>query len=305
MGWFGCCCCLGSERRDRRCNSSCRIGERNWFMVVLYILFVWTVKIVYLLVLLESQLPLASKFVSYSLVVLSEVFYLLTVFSDPGIVNSHNGEDEGQQLNERGAKETSGAKGTSHGRDKSLTASGGEGKKISRCAQRLYHSFPKRGPQQNQRYIMDGILYAANANKKGIECLTCNVTRPARSKHCRLCNHCVRRFDHHCPWINNDVAERNHRWFLLFLLLHVIECAWGAWDLFTMIKGLPYMKRIPRWILKSGRESVVDLSYCYYVMILVMRQPMVSFLFLFAVTVGFVVLLFWLYQMSFVVANVR
>ncbi|XP_030422487.1 palmitoyltransferase ZDHHC21 isoform X4 [Gopherus evgoodei] len=40
------------------------------------------------------------------------------------------------------------------------------------------------------------------------------MMRPKRSHHCRRCGHCVRRMDHHCPWINNCVGEDNHWLFL-------------------------------------------------------------------------------------------
>ncbi|PNW86524.1 hypothetical protein CHLRE_02g090100v5 [Chlamydomonas reinhardtii] len=59
-------------------------------------------------------------------------------------------------------------------------------------------------------------------------CSTCGLSRPARSKHCRICNRCVARHDHHCAWINNCVGAANMRHFLAFLVANLAMCAYGA-----------------------------------------------------------------------------
>jgi len=63
-------------------------------------------------------------------------------------------------------------------------------------------------------------------------CPDCEVMRSTRSKHCAICNRCVERFDHHCPWINNCVGAGNHNAFMTFitsmiftLLFIVISCS--------------------------------------------------------------------------------
>mmetsp|Transcript_3313 Transcript_3313/g.6849 ORF Transcript_3313/g.6849 Transcript_3313/m.6849 type:complete len:436 (+) Transcript_3313:3102-4409(+) len=48
-------------------------------------------------------------------------------------------------------------------------------------------------------------------------CPDCKIVRPPRSRHCQCCDRCVRKFDHHCPWINNCVAAQNLGWFYCFL----------------------------------------------------------------------------------------
>lgn len=55
-------------------------------------------------------------------------------------------------------------------------------------------------------------------------CPDCKIIRTSRSRHCAICNVCVERFDHHCPWINNCVGVRNHGAFLIFLMSTAMLC---------------------------------------------------------------------------------
>lgn len=48
-------------------------------------------------------------------------------------------------------------------------------------------------------------------------CAFCKMIQPPRAKHCRDCNCCVLRNDHHCPFVNNCIGQRNYVYFCGFL----------------------------------------------------------------------------------------
>mmetsp|Transcript_59737 Transcript_59737/g.169927 ORF Transcript_59737/g.169927 Transcript_59737/m.169927 type:complete len:293 (+) Transcript_59737:68-946(+) len=54
-------------------------------------------------------------------------------------------------------------------------------------------------------------------------CKWCLKYKPDRCHHCRICNMCVLRMDHHCPWVYNCIGFRNHKFFFLLLVYSAID----------------------------------------------------------------------------------
>jgi len=49
------------------------------------------------------------------------------------------------------------------------------------------------------------------------------MLQPPRAKHCKDCNCCILRVDHHCPFLNNCIGERNYAYFFAFLICLVLH----------------------------------------------------------------------------------
>lgn len=80
---------------------------------------------------------------------------------------------------------------------------------------------PKPSSDAELKSIIEDLASEGRLNGQTF-CIQCMARKPLRSKHCRVCDRCVGRHDHHCPWIWNCVGVNNHRQFLLFVTTLVI-----------------------------------------------------------------------------------
>ncbi|KAM4863222.1 palmitoyltransferase ZDHHC23 isoform X1 [Urocitellus parryii] len=117
--------------------------------------------------------------------------------------------------------------------DKSLSSSQNEC--LSKKGQEKTKGFPgaDTSGSLNNRTLKDDLkgsfrMLASSPTKvKEDWCAKCQLVRPARAWHCRICGICVRRMDHHCVWINSCVGESNHQAFILALLIFLLTSVYG------------------------------------------------------------------------------
>ncbi|KAL1858979.1 palmitoyltransferase akr1 [Diaporthe australafricana] len=76
---------------------------------------------------------------------------------------------------------------------------------------------PKMNGIAEQKAVIDELISLWKYDEANF-CVQCMIRTPLRSKHCRRCQRCVARHDHHCPWVYNCVGVNNHRHFFLYLV---------------------------------------------------------------------------------------
>eukprot|EP00064_Thunnus_orientalis_P015355 superscaffoldBa00002834_g15407 len=104
-----------------------------------------------------------------------------------------------------------------------------------------------RGESQQEilRRIAKDLPIYTRTNSGAIRfCDRCQLLKPDRCHHCSVCDKCILKMDHHCPWVNNCVGFSNYKFFMLFLLYSLLYCLFiTATDLKYFIKfwtnGLP------------------------------------------------------------------
>ncbi|KAL8467693.1 hypothetical protein ACS0TY_031078 [Phlomoides rotata] len=93
-------------------------------------------------------------------------------------------------------------------------------------------------------------------------CDTCLLYRPPRASHCSICNNCVQKFDHHCPWVGQCIGIRNYRYFYMFITTSTILCIFIFMESLVHIVG----ERVRGSVWKAMSSDVLSVFlvvYCF------------------------------------------
>lgn len=80
------------------------------------------------------------------------------------------------------------------------------------------YSSENQNKRINKHHVLRGRKYKLKF------CQTCMIYRPLGCSHCKICDVCIERYDHHCPWVGNCIGRNNYKIFYFYVLSFNIFC---------------------------------------------------------------------------------
>jgi ankyrin repeat protein len=97
---------------------------------------------------------------------------------------------------------------------------------------------PKAASRSSSKATIQELVEAREFDENHF-CVNCMVRKPLRSRHCKRCERCVAKSDHHCPWVNNCVGNNNHRHFVLYVLFMELGALAWVWLVLGYLTNVP------------------------------------------------------------------
>ena len=89
-------------------------------------------------------------------------------------------------------------------------------------------------------------------------CDSCVLIQAMPSKHCKLCEACCPKFDHHCLFINKCVGLRNHRPFIF-----LVAVTWTS-IIYYLTQSFAYLKNYEQNLNVKSLPDELQGSFFYY-----------------------------------------
>ena len=89
-------------------------------------------------------------------------------------------------------------------------------------------------------------FFVSNLVLKGYEFCLGHCFRPPRASHCSICNNCVEKFDHHCPWLGTCIGRRNYKYFMTYIIFLAIYLLYGVIVEAILIINLIFMRNVKK-----------------------------------------------------------
>ena len=100
-------------------------------------------------------------------------------------------------------------------------------------------------------------------------CVYDELLRSETSFHCKICNRCVEMFDHHCPFINNCLGSRNHKYFLIFVFGYL---------LFLSTLTIESVRHVTEIYMDEATTPIVDYMWpLILIALILMNVPILGF----------------------------
>ncbi|KHN73409.1 putative palmitoyltransferase ZDHHC20 [Toxocara canis] len=114
-------------------------------------------------------------------------------------------------------------------------------------------------------------------------CYICRLIKPDRAHHCRKCERCVLRMDHHCPVLGECIHMHNHKFFMLFLLWASMLCLFAVltvsptviFRMLALYRHSNLARMIPTILVTSG---TVNALVCGIALLCFLRELTIALL---------------------------
>jgi len=157
--------------------------------------------------------------------------------------------------------------------------------------------------QKNVKDFENSFPYDDLMNISGRKCTTCNIIRPARSKHSPLTGKCVSKFDHYCGWLNNDVGEWNYRWFHLYLISNFLLIAYAIYIYVMSLLSIVDSEDLWNATFMTQNGEKVSASLAIVIQYMLARHMIVIAQLFFIAACGMMIFGFWAYHFFLVCTN--